>query len=108
VGTPVDECGLAMGQSYNRGIPEYWLPQGLADYYTEKMGDIPGKPVRSGRIDGNFNGVAIAPDNPPLYESEATYLKRHGLLAETEEKHLKPTDFVPERVDYGSETLENM
>jgi len=33
-------------------------------------------------------------DNPPMFESEATYLKRHGLLTKSEEKRL--SDFEPE------------
>ena len=40
----------------------------------------------------------IDDDNPPTFEAEATYLKRHGLLIETEEKHLKKANFKHEKV----------
>jgi hypothetical protein len=32
--------------------------------------------------------VAIDPNDPPVFESEATYLDRHGLLSAEEKKHL--------------------
>jgi len=35
-------------------------------------------------------------ENPAMFESEATYLKRHGLLSKTEESQLTETDFAPE------------
>ncbi|HUT44564.1 MAG TPA: hypothetical protein VMW95_09520 [Desulfobacterales bacterium] len=34
--------------------------------------------------------------DPPTFEAEASYLKRHGLLSKTKEKRLKPGDFEPE------------
>jgi hypothetical protein len=44
------------------------------------------------------SGVAIDPDNPPIYESQASYLERHGLFLPGERRRLKPADFEPERV----------
>ena len=38
---------------------------------------------------------ALDPNDPPVYESEATYLKRHGLLIEGEEER---ADFTPETI----------
>lgn len=32
-------------------------------------------------------------DDPPVYESQASYLERHGLLTESERKRLTPADF---------------
>jgi hypothetical protein len=37
-------------------------------------------------------------DDPPTYESQAAYLKRHGLLAPGELKRLTKADFEPELV----------
>jgi hypothetical protein len=34
--------------------------------------------------------------DPPVYESQASYLKRHGLLEKGELKRLNPEDFEPE------------
>jgi hypothetical protein len=34
--------------------------------------------------------------DPPIYESQASYLKRHGLLEKGELKRLNPEDFEPE------------
>jgi hypothetical protein len=39
-------------------------------------------------------------DDPPVYESEATYLERHGLLLLRERRRLRDEDFEPERVVY--------
>ena len=49
-------------------------------------------------VPANFEGVPIEPDNPPTYESQSSYLKRHGLLTELEKKRLKDKDFSPESV----------
>lgn len=40
-------------------------------------------------------------DNLPVFESEATYLDRHGLLTAAERRRLKPEDFEPEMLDAG-------
>ena len=40
----------------------------------------------------------IAQGDPPLYESEAAYLRRHELLSPAERKRLKPEDYEPETV----------
>jgi hypothetical protein len=48
---------------------------------------------------GGAPGPAIDPANPPLYESEATFLDRNGMLVKGERARLKPEDFAPESVD---------
>jgi len=40
----------------------------------------------------------ISESDPPKYESEATYLKRHGLLSISEQKRLTAADFKPESI----------
>jgi hypothetical protein len=42
--------------------------------------------------------------DPPLYESEAAFLLRHGLLLPDERERLKPADFAPERLLIDSST----
>lgn len=34
-------------------------------------------------------------ENPPLFESQAAYLDRHGLLSTVERRRLQPADFEP-------------
>lgn len=41
---------------------------------------------------------ALNPTDPPLYESEATYLKRLRLLLPTERRWLTAADFEPEKI----------
>jgi hypothetical protein len=41
---------------------------------------------------------AIDPDDPPIYESEATYLKRLRLLLPGEARRLRRADYAPEAV----------
>jgi hypothetical protein len=52
---------------------------------------------------GGAPGPAIDPANPPLYESEATFLDRNGMLVKGERARLKPEDFAPESVDVGDD-----
>jgi hypothetical protein len=78
IGTTQREAGLAIGLSYSLGIPRGWI----------STADV----ARWGR------GVAIDPDDPPTFESEASYLQRHCLLFPGEKRRLKPADFEPEQV----------
>ena len=86
------------------GIPTTWVSEFQVAYYTGKAVDIHGNPI--GRTDhaGNprtadsFDGVALDPADPPLFESQAVYLDRHGLLTPAERKRLSEADFAPEAV----------
>ena len=60
------------------GIPEDWI--GLA--WLEVYPDL----------------TAIDPENPPVFESQATYLKRHKILTKAEKNSLKLMDFETERI----------
>jgi hypothetical protein len=42
--------------------------------------------------------TAIDPKFPPLYESQASYLDRLGLLSRAERRKLKPADFKPQSI----------
>ncbi|GEM_PF-6028639 len=39
------------------------------------------------------------PDDPPRFESQASYLRRHELLSPAESRRLTPADFEPEIVE---------
>jgi hypothetical protein len=72
-GTPLHECS-ACALNLHYGVPSHWR---RADQFY-------------------LNGTPIDPANPPIYESEATYLKRLGLLLPGEGKRLTEADFEPE------------
>jgi hypothetical protein len=82
VGTPNYEA-LCYVPSFSFGIPDGWIDQSDVAYYGKS---------------GTFKGVAIDPDDPPLFESEATYLKRHGLLLPGEAKRLTKANWEPEAI----------
>ena len=50
-----------------------------------------------------LRSLAIDPDDPPRYESQAAFLKRHGLLTATEKCQLRKVDFKPEVVYFDEE-----
>jgi hypothetical protein len=85
IGTPCHEC-LAHVPHFSYGLPTAWVSQRDVERYTD-----------TGRY-GTFKGVAINPDDPPTYESQAAYLERHSLLLPGERKRLKKQDFEPEVV----------
>jgi hypothetical protein len=69
-----------------RGRPTEWFTADTIAGYVRS-----GSPLRPA-------AVAVDPDNPPLFESEASYLKRLGLFLKGEAKRLEPEDFEPEPV----------
>ena len=75
IGTPAYEV-LNVVPSFCLGLPDNWDSFG-----SERV-------------------IAIDPDNPPLYESQAAYLQLHGLLTTAEKAHLKkhPDLLQPEAV----------
>ncbi len=48
--------------------------------------------------EGHPSSPAPDPFDPPMFESQAAYLDRHGLLLPGERRRLKPADFEPEVV----------
>jgi len=99
IGTPEYEC-LGIMQHFILGIPDTWVDQWQADYYNGRALDIHGNPIGTEYKEGHFKGLAIDPKDPPLYESQATYLLRHGILTPAERAHLKryPALLEPEAV----------
>ena len=97
VGTPSHEC-LAYMPHYVFGIPAYWVNQWESDYYNGRALHVDGHRIGEEYEEGHFAGVAIDPGDPPCYESEASYLRRLGLLLPGESKRLRKADFDPEVV----------
>jgi hypothetical protein len=83
IGDPCHEC-LNYAEAYTLGLPDHWVSQWDVDYYNGRAIDIHGEP--------------IDPANPPRYESQASFLRRHGLLTPEETRRLRSADFEPEAV----------
>lgn len=77
-GTPAHEV-LAYMPRTHYGIPMTWVTPFDVEYYGRR-----------------FRGQAIDPADPPIYESQAAYVERHGLLLPGERKRLRKADFEPE------------
>jgi len=73
-GTPDYEV-LGFVPHFDKGIPTGFISRSKSLYYNGRAIDI--------------QGVAIDPDDPPRYESEAAYLQRLGLLTPDEDRYLK-------------------
>ena len=86
-GTPSHEV-LSYMPRFEKGIPVDWIDQQLVDGYKKDS-------------KSQFRGIAISKDDPPIYESEASYLSRFSLLTEAEEIILKkcPELMKPENVN---------
>ncbi len=86
-GTPVFEC-LAYSPAFECAVPKQFVAADELEYYAEGGGlqnhDHPGEPVE-----------AYDPKDPPMYESQAAYLKRHGLLEEGEEERVPEGNWTP-------------
>jgi hypothetical protein len=65
------------------------------NYYSGIAVDVHGNPIGERFASNTFKGVAIDPDDPPTFESQASYLKRHRLLLAGEERR---ADFEPHAV----------
>jgi hypothetical protein len=88
-GTPNYEA-LSIVPQLERGLPTGWVSAFDVAYYNGRApADAHAWPPRSRHPrEGDFAGVAIDPNDPPVYESEAAYLERHGLLTVAEKRWL--------------------
>jgi hypothetical protein len=69
----------------------------------QRVGGTGGEPTHSGVTFGLPSGWCdddFDPSDPPTYESQASYLDRHGLLTEAERRALQklPNGFQPENI----------
>jgi hypothetical protein len=94
VGTPAHEV-LAFVPRFPFGVPDRWVDAWAVDYYNGRAVDVHGNPIGTQYHEGHFSGVAIDPDDPPAYESQAAYLARLDLLLPGERKRLTEADFEP-------------
>ena len=95
IGTPGYEV-LCEVPRFAHGIPVNWITQAQVDLYNGRSHDIHGKPIGTEYQEGHFPGIPPDPSDPPVFESEPSYLKRHALFQPSEERRLKPEDFEPE------------
>lgn len=98
IGTPAAEV-LAYAPEIRCGIPSRWVSEQDVAYYTGRAVDVHGCPIGQEFRGHDFRGVAIDPDDPPRFESEAAFLDRHGLLSAAERLRLPADAFEPELVD---------
>jgi hypothetical protein len=94
VGTPQHEC-LATYLEPSFGVPRSWVSQWQADYYNGRARHIQGQPIAPEYREGHFPHLAPDPADPPMFESEASYLECHGLLLKGERTRLTAEDFTP-------------
>ena len=82
IGRPASDV-LAYVPCFDKGRPTRWISKEEEDGY-------------------NFEGVAIDPNNPPVFESVAVYLQRLDLLTPAEKVHLRkhPELMEPEKIEF--------
>jgi hypothetical protein len=98
IGTPIFEV-LAHVPSFEYGLPVQFVDPWMVSYYNGRSRNIRGEPIGTNYKEGDFQGVAIDPKDPPVYESQAAYLERHGLLLPGERRRLRKADFEPETIE---------
>lgn len=103
-GTPDYEV-LAYVPHFAKGIPTGWVTQSEEDYYNGRGVDVHGHKIGT-HNEGDFKGKAIDPEDPPVFEGEANYLERHGLLSESETRYIKkhPELLEPEKITIENES----
>ena len=80
VGDPIFEH-LNFAPELSFGVPVQFVhPDDVAYYNGRATKPLVGEPYK----DGDFSGQAIDPADPPRYESEAAYLKRHERFVDGE------------------------
>ena len=97
IGTPKYEV-LNYRPSFRFGLPTTWVNRWEVELYNGRAKDIHGKPIGTEYHEGHFKADAIDFNKPPMFESQAAYLKRHGLLLGPEARVLPPRAFEPEAV----------
>ena len=99
VGTPSWEGLPAIAPRYTLGVPMCWIGEWEVEYFTGKARHVrTGELIAPENVGKPFAGVAIDPANPPMFESEAAYLDRLGLLLPGEHRRLTNADFEPQPI----------
>lgn len=84
---------LAYVATFHCGIPTGWASQALLTKgwpIGNNAGQIVWAPL------SGVDADPFDPNDPPLFEAQATYLQRKGLLSEAERRRLSPADYEPE------------
>ena len=100
-GTPKYEV-LANVPDFEFGIPASFVETWEVEYYNGRARDIHGNPIGTEFSEGDFDGIAYDPEDPPMFESQAAYLDRHRLLTADERKALAQDAFDPEPVIFDT------
>lgn len=74
--------------TFEKGIPSGWIDTFDTLYYRGRAFDVQGLAVGQKYIGNDFRGIAVDRSNPPTFESEAEYLRRHDLLTSAEQQYL--------------------
>lgn len=82
------------------GIPIQWHSEWEVEYYNGRAVDVHGKPIGTTFSEGYFKGAAPDPNDMPVYESQAAFLARLGLLLPGEADRLTEPDYAPEVLDW--------
>jgi hypothetical protein len=97
IGTPAFEA-LNVVPAFTRGIPDSWVSAFDVSFYNGRSVDIHGQRIGTKYTEGRFPHDAIDPEDPPVFESEASYLKRFGLFLRGEKKRVPADAYQPEVV----------
>ncbi|MDP2955896.1 MAG: hypothetical protein Q8N53_05710 [Longimicrobiales bacterium] len=93
-------------EDYEKGIPSQWVDPWDVLYFTGRQVDVEGLPIGLEFLGSDFDGVAPDPNDPPLYESEAAFLKRLGHLLPGEQARIPAQAFEPVAIHIeGTETV---
>ena len=95
IGTPAHEV-LNYAPAFAAGIPTAWVSRFDEQFYNGRARDIHGAPIGTTYHEGHFAGLAPRRADPPRFESQATYLERHGLLPAIERRSLPAAAFDPD------------
>lgn len=83
-GSPEFEV-LNIEEEYIYGVPDAWV-SALSIYCWPDLKEY-----------------AVDPEDPPAYESQASFLKKHNLLSNSEIERLSDKDFEPEKLNISYE-----
>jgi hypothetical protein len=117
------EISVELLESYLRAHPgmrpwKWWVEEAPAPELVEQgkglepvkvmrrqvggSGSLTGNPELHFGVPGWVNGFdPPLPDDPPLFESQGAFLRRHDLLSPIEKRRLRKKDFGPESIALG-------
>lgn len=98
VGTPSYEV-LNVVPDFDYGLPTSWVSAWDESYYGGEDQVIHDQRIGAEPAEGHFAVLAPRADDPPVYESQASYLHRHGLMSPAEVQRLSADAFEPEVID---------